>query len=403
MSQRRRHDIDALRALAFGLLILYHVGMYYVSWDWHLKSRYPAEWLEPIMLLVNQWRMPLIFLISGLAVNFLLGEGPQRRIGLDRFAWLRVKRLGWPLLFGMLMIIPPQAYFEARFNGAFEGGYGAFLLRYLTLQPWPDDAFIGAHIGVTWNHLWYLAYLLFYTLVLAFLLRFAAGPMAALRAGVRRLRGPAAILVPVGWLMLLGLFVFPLFPYIRMDFYSDWYAHSLFGSFFLFGYCLGRDDGLWEALRRLRRVALPLALLGYLAIRLRNTALPEAETLPTALLDGLVTYLNRWLWIVALLGWAYQWLNRPMSWLTYANKAVYPWYILHQTLIVMAGYYLAGWALGPLWEPVLLITITVAGCALGTYLVEHHFTWLRTALGMKSAISGAGKSSPATRVTADER
>ena len=65
----RRHDIDALRAIAFGLLILYHVGMFYVPWDWHVKSVHIAPWLETPMLLLNQWRMPLVFMVSGLAVN----------------------------------------------------------------------------------------------------------------------------------------------------------------------------------------------------------------------------------------------------------------------------------------------------------------------------------------------
>ena len=42
----RRHDIDALRALAFALVIVYHVAMYYVAdWHWHLKSPHAAEWL----------------------------------------------------------------------------------------------------------------------------------------------------------------------------------------------------------------------------------------------------------------------------------------------------------------------------------------------------------------------
>lgn len=36
---QRRHDIDALRVIAFWLLILYHVGMVYVlDWDYHVKS-----------------------------------------------------------------------------------------------------------------------------------------------------------------------------------------------------------------------------------------------------------------------------------------------------------------------------------------------------------------------------
>src|SRR6266498_2198866 len=43
----RRHDIDTLRVLAFGLVILYHVAMYYVAgWDWHLKSAHAAQWLQ---------------------------------------------------------------------------------------------------------------------------------------------------------------------------------------------------------------------------------------------------------------------------------------------------------------------------------------------------------------------
>ena len=35
---QRRHDLDWVRVCAFGLLVLYHVGMYYVTWDWHVKS-----------------------------------------------------------------------------------------------------------------------------------------------------------------------------------------------------------------------------------------------------------------------------------------------------------------------------------------------------------------------------
>ena len=122
-TSRRRHDIDALRAIAFGLLILYHVGMFYVPWGWHVKSEHIAPWLQAPMMVLNQWRMPLVFLISGLAVNFLLGEGDRRRMGYGAFAWLRVKRLLVPLIFGMLLIVPPQAYLEALANGATEPGY----------------------------------------------------------------------------------------------------------------------------------------------------------------------------------------------------------------------------------------------------------------------------------------
>ena len=77
----RRYDIDALRVFAFGLLILFHVGMFYVAeWGWHVKSNYPVEWLQLPMAFTSQWRMPLLFMISGLAVSFIWGKYSARRV-----------------------------------------------------------------------------------------------------------------------------------------------------------------------------------------------------------------------------------------------------------------------------------------------------------------------------------
>src|SRR5690606_39343678 len=71
--QSRRHELDWLRVLAFGLLILYHLGMAYVAeWGWHIKSPYQSEWLQYLMLWSNQWRMSLLFFISGAAVSYQL-------------------------------------------------------------------------------------------------------------------------------------------------------------------------------------------------------------------------------------------------------------------------------------------------------------------------------------------
>ncbi len=64
--------LDWLRIAAFGLLILYHVGMYYVSWDWHVKSAAASAALEPWMRLSSPWRLSLLFLVSGAAVSFML-------------------------------------------------------------------------------------------------------------------------------------------------------------------------------------------------------------------------------------------------------------------------------------------------------------------------------------------
>lgn len=130
----RRHDIDALRALAFGLVILYHVAMYYVAdWHWHLKSPYAAEWLQAPMRALNLWRMDLVFLVSGLA--FGLVRRGQSVAGLVR---LRSLRLLVPLAFGMAVIVPYQPYAQGVANGLIAPGLGAFLLRYYSGSTWPD-------------------------------------------------------------------------------------------------------------------------------------------------------------------------------------------------------------------------------------------------------------------------
>src|SRR5690606_40061762 len=105
-AMQRRPDTNALRALALASLIAYHCGMAYVSeWDWHVKSSYLQEWLQWPMLAMNRWRMALLFLISGLAMGLYR---PARQPG--RFAWERTLRLLLPLLFGMFVIVPVQAY-----------------------------------------------------------------------------------------------------------------------------------------------------------------------------------------------------------------------------------------------------------------------------------------------------
>lgn len=312
----RRHDIDALRSLAFALLILYHVGMFFVAgWDWHLKSAHQAEWLQWPMMAVNRWRMPLLFLLSGVVVAFLL-----RHRSPAAFAWSRTLRLGLPLLVGMLVVVPPQTWLQAMSNGAFDGGYGAFLQAYFSFSPWPEGAFDGSHVGITWNHLWYLPYLLCYSLLLALLRPLFGGRTGqALGRRFRALRGwhllvlPAIPLVLSAWVLTVPA---------THDLVSDWENHVRYFSVFLYGYWLAADAGLWAELKRLRWIALAaaamlLGLLCWLSLVVGGSS-PDWQK---AVYD-LVTYGYQWLTLVAILGWGHHLLNRPFRWLAYANETV---------------------------------------------------------------------------------
>ena len=115
----RRYDLDWLRVLAFGLLILYHVGKFYAADSgWHVKSAHTAEWLQYPMLFSNQWRMSLLFVISGLALSFVWGRYSPGKLALRR-AW----RLLVPLVFGMAFVVAPQPYYEALGKGLIEPGF----------------------------------------------------------------------------------------------------------------------------------------------------------------------------------------------------------------------------------------------------------------------------------------
>lgn len=399
---QRRHDIDALRVLAFGLLIVYHLGMLYVApvddWRFHLKSSHLAEWLQFPMLSSGLWRMDLLFLISGLAMNFL-----ARGRSLRTLAAQRSRRLLGPLVFGMVVVIPVQPYVQAVANGSIEPGFLAFLARYFSGGPWPRGAFDGWQYGFTWNHLWYLPYLWLYTMVLVALLpvlRSSAGQAAL--DGLRRARGPVLLLVPALCLLALQWSLARRYP-ITHALVGDLYAHARYFSVFFMGFVLGTHEGLWAELARLRRWSLGLAVASfatfYVVDQIGNWVDLGPLSPATYAVAGAVVRFGRvlymWTMLLAVLGWGHVLLNRPFRWLPYAREAVYPWYILHQSVMLAAAGWLLPMHLGPVVEPLLEFGATVAGCAVLHECVIRRVAVLRPCFGLDRATARAAAARPA--------
>jgi glucan biosynthesis protein C len=373
-TSNRRHDIDALRALAFALVIVYHVGMYYVAeWDWHLKSPHATTWLQVPMRLLNLWRMDLVFLVSGIALALLARSGRRWTL-----LGQRSRRLLLPLAFGMLVIVPYQPYAQGVAKGLVEPGFGAFLLRYFSGGPWPANAFDGWQSSMTWNHLWYLPYLWLYTTVILVLLPVLRGAVGdRLQHGFTGLRGAWLLVLPALPLLLWSATLRPFFPPTH-DLLHDPWLHAVSFTMVLYGFWIGVDRGLWAELARLRRHATVVAL-ALMALYVAGWKVDwEVPAFPMrAIANGAI-----WTAICAILGWAHVLLNRPWPWLGWANESVYPWYMLHQTLIVVLAVWLAPLALGPVVEPVLLLAGTVLGCWGITALVRRSNA-LRPLFGLK--------------------
>ena len=367
----RRHDLDWLRVIAFGLLVIYHVGMYYVSWDWHVKSPAASITLEPLMLLTSPWRMSLLFLISGVATAFMFERRPD---GLLRH---RSRQLLLPLLFGMAVIVPPQAYYQVveQLPGGYNESYWAFYGKYLSGYHGFCDG-DGCLRLPTWNHLWFLPYLWAYT-VLAWLF-WRLLPATALQrlrqwAGTA-LQGWAALLVPVLVLAGARLLLVNRFEQTHA-LVDDWYNHAQYASVFLIGFLGAFSTRFWESLQRLRWPALALAGLGYAALvhvwyfAGYNDTQPPPLELRMAL--RVVWAVDQWCAIAALLGFAYRLRHADSPLLRYLTLAVFPLYILHQSVIVVLAHKLKPLQLEPGIEAVILIAATFVLCLVAFELIRR--------------------------------
>ncbi|MCW5910044.1 MAG: acyltransferase family protein [Cyclobacteriaceae bacterium] len=349
----RRHNIDWLRVIVFGLLIFYHVGMFFVPWGFHIKNNIIYPDIRWPMLFLNQWRLPLLFVISGMGTWFAL----SKRSGWQ-FIRERTIRLFIPLIVGILFIVPPQVYFERMANGRFEGSF---------MDYWPTHAFAGVypHGNLSWHHLWFLPYLLVFSLtLLPVFLYLRKLPQAA---WLNRLRKFTATPFGLFWFIVPLYFwealLEPFFPSTHA-LMGDWFNLVNFATFFFYGFLLiSTGDDFWRTIQKHRRKYLYCGLVGF-GLLLGIRALFE-DSIPVHFIEALFKVFNLWSWILSLMGYTAVYLNKPSAPLAYANEAVYPFYILHQTIIIAIGYYLMdlNWNF---WPKLLLM---VFGTFAGSWLI----------------------------------
>lgn len=366
MPPRDRHfGLDWLRIAAFGVLILYHIGMAFAPWDWVVKTdrEYPA--LIAPMAAVTPWRLALLFAVSGYASAMLLARiGDPRRFARDRSTRLLV-----PLAFGMAAVVPVEMWVRV-----LEGGYPHGYLHFWLLDSWRWGRFWGVAFP-SWEHLWFVAYLWLYTVVLA--LALAIGGSAAQRMPARLAGwfavGPRLLWWPIAGLVTIRLALLFVVPE-RAGLFSDWSGHAQYVPMFAFGFVLARVPALWRSVHRWWASALAIAIVTGAVVIAVELAFPGKAVPSHAIMaiDRAARVAMAWSMVLLLFHFADRYLNRDHRWRLSLGRAVFPAYIVHHPVIVAVTWFTLPLHLNPWVEAAILLAATLAACA-ATYLLARAF------------------------------
>jgi len=369
----RRHDIDWLRVMAILVVYVFHSSRFFDTGDWHVKNPTTYLGVQVWTSFLANWLMPLIFALSGASLFFALG-----RRGAWPFVHDKVRRLLVPLVAGIFTHIILQVYLERVTHGQFAGSFWAFIPRYFQgLYPIGNFAWMGLH-------LWYLEVLFLYTLLCYPLLRWlrsdrAWPALARLGDALARPGVVYLLALPVAWYMAAtrpgGI--------LTMRAFGGW-PLPVYLLFFLYGFIVISHEGLQRRIQQMRWVSLGAGALCIAALVALQAGQgdPAFGTARYAQVFGLYG-LSAWFWVLGFMGLAFRYLTRPSPLLAYANEAVLPFYILHQTVLLGIGYYVTRWPLPDLARFLVIVLTAFASIMLLYEFGIRRANALRFLFGMK--------------------
>jgi hypothetical protein len=282
----------------------------------------------------------------------------------------------------MAVIIPPQVYIERIFRGQFEGSYFRFYL----------EAFNGMYPegNLSWHHLWFLAYLFVFSLLaLPIFKRYLVDRKPAfLKRLMDSMDGRWSLFAPAIPLALYEAVLRPYWPNGNQNLINDWANFVFYFTIFVYGFVLVSDQKYQSLIQRHGNKAIILSIVTSLVLLLfypvgGQLGLPKPVFGVLELFYRIIWGFSCWFWLVALLSLGIRFLSFTNRFLVYSNEAVLPIYILHQTVIVIATFFIIKLSL-PILPALILVTFCAfAGSIIIYVLIVKRIKWVRVLFGMR--------------------
>ena len=343
----RRYDIDWLRVIAIGLLLIYHIAIVFQPWGvfiGFIQSDKSLEGLWTPMAMLNIWRIPLLFFVSGMGVGFAIRKRNWKELLQER-----AKRILLPFLFGAVFIVPVHIFLWQK--------YYSQDIKYILSQ----------------GHLWFLLNIFIYVIILSplffYLLKNQNG---RIMSWLNKMYSH-----PLGLLIISSAFILEA-VLVRPEIYE---LYAMTGHGFLLGllaFLFGTSfvlcgSAFWQTVLKWRWVFLGLAAVLF-TIRLVQFEL-KAPVYMMAVESNM--------WTFSLFGFGYRYLNRPGKALNYLSRGAYPIYIIHMIFLYLGAFLILPLAIPVIAKFILIVVFTAAGCFAMYDLLIRRVKFLRPLFGLK--------------------
>lgn len=361
----RRVDLDWLRVLAVLLLVPFHSALVFIL-DPHVvmyvKDGADSSFLNHFAGWIHQFHMPLLFFVSGAATYFSLKKRKGGQFLKERFLKLLI-----PAISGLIVIIPPITYIAL----LSKGNSVNFWHHFINFWQFKDADLTGMDGKFTPAHLWFLLFLFVFSVI--------GLPIFSILKQDKSIELFKRIISKTGISIIILVIFILLTSTASLNILGDKNPIYYFLIFFC-GYLFMMDDRFQYTIDK---YALLFLLTGISCEIIRQFSYSFISNGTIVLI---ISNLNRWMWLLCILGYGHRSLGKSNSLLRYLSSSSYPFYIFHLLLNTIIGFYIIKLPFSVEIKYLMIVVLTVLSTFL-VYEIIKRIPIIRFAVGIKNVKS----------------